>query len=69
MRKTIFKQFRLRVTAIIVFSMMAVILLSAILIYNFTFKSQFEDLRSRLKGIAYTAAININAVQLAQIGI
>ncbi len=59
--------FGVRVTLAMVASMSIVVLLSDSLIYKFTVKSQFEDLRTRLKTIAQTAAVMINAEYLQQI--
>ncbi|MBI3601779.1 MAG: HD domain-containing protein [Candidatus Omnitrophica bacterium] len=59
--------FGVRVTLAMIASMAIVVILSDSLIYKFTVKSQFEDLRTRLKTIAQTAAIMINAEYLQQI--
>lgn len=67
MNKNFFKQFRFRVTAAIVLSMLFVVSLSAVMIYQFTFKSQFEGLRSNLIAIAQTAAMTTEAVHVAEI--
>lgn len=63
----VFKGFGFRVTSAIVLSMLAVIILCDILIYNFTYRTQFEATRIRLTAIAQTAALMINSEKLAQI--
>ncbi len=50
-----------------VLSMMAVVVLSALMIYQFTFRSQFEGLRANLKAIAQTAAMTISPEYVEQI--
>ena len=62
-----FEKFAVRVTAAIIFSMLAVVLLSAVMIYQFTFQSQFEGLRSSLKAIAQTAAMTIRSDYVVQV--
>ena len=59
--RNILNSFAFRVTAAIVLSMTAIVVLSGILIYQFTFRAQFEGIRERLKAIAQTAALTIDA--------
>lgn len=59
--------FSVRVTLATIVSMVIIVLLSDSLIYRFTIKSQFEDLRDRLKTIAQTAAMMVNTEYLQQI--
>ena len=67
MSKAIWRRFGVRVTAAMILSMLAVVLLSGIMIYQTTFKAQFEDLRTRLKAIAQTAAMTVDPGYLTQI--
>jgi len=67
MKKVFFKRFGVRVTAAIVLSIVTTVCLSGLILYQFTFRTQFEDLRSYLKNLAHTIAVNINTPQLTQI--
>jgi HD-GYP domain-containing protein (c-di-GMP phosphodiesterase class II) len=67
MKSKFFKRFAVRLTAAIILSMMAVVLLSAIMIHQFTFRSQFEGLRTSLKAIAQTAAMTVSSEYVQQI--
>ncbi len=62
-----FRSFGLRVTLAIVTSMVALVFLGDIIIYQFTVKTQFEGLRTYLKSIAHTAASSINSEYLNEI--
>ena len=59
--------FRTRVTVVLVLSLFLVMCLSNFLIYRFSWKAQFNQLRERLMMIAQTAALNIDADLLAQV--
>jgi HD-GYP domain-containing protein (c-di-GMP phosphodiesterase class II) len=65
--RNIFHSFAFRATAVIVLSMTALVFLSGILIYQFTFRSQFEGIRERLKVIAQTAALIVDASEVRSI--
>ncbi|MBI3314819.1 MAG: HD domain-containing protein [Candidatus Omnitrophica bacterium] len=65
--RNIFHSFAVRATAVIVLSMTALVFLSGILIYQFTFRSQFEGIRERLKVIAQTAALTVDADEVRKV--
>ncbi len=65
--KKFFKKFGVRVCLAILASFGTVVVLSAFLIYQLTFKSQFEGIRERLKVIAQTAALLVDAKNVAEI--
>lgn len=67
MGKSISRKFGVRVTAALVLSMLAVTSISGILMYQLSFKAEFEDLRGQLKALAQIAAINVNVDDLKQI--
>ncbi len=59
--------FGIRVTLVIIASMVVLVLLADSVIYQFTVKAQFEGLRSYLKNIANTSAAMIDAEYLTEI--
>ena len=61
------RSFGFRVTLAIVTSMVVLVFLGDIIIYQFTVKTQFEGLRTYLKSIAHTAARTINAEYLTEV--
>ena len=65
--KGLVHRFGFRVTAVIVLSILSVVILCDILIYQFSFKSQFEATRQRLTAIAQTAALIIDADKITEI--
>lgn len=60
-------KFSVRVIAAIVASILVVVFLSVALIYQSTLNVQFEGLRTRLEGIAQTAALSIDYRKLVEI--
>ena len=67
MANSFFHRFGFRVTAAIVLSILAVVILNDILIYQFSYKSQFEGTRERLKVIAQTAALMVDPQKILDI--
>ncbi len=65
--KALFRRFGVRVTATIALSILAVVLLSDIVIYQFSYIYQFDATRTRLKAIAQTAALMVDADKLMEI--
>jgi putative nucleotidyltransferase with HDIG domain len=65
--KRIFAKFQTKVTLGLVLSMLFIGLLSNYLIYKYTLESQFEQLRERLKMVARTAALLVDADTLMQV--
>lgn len=61
------KRFQLKVTLLLIVCMLSVLLLSHVLIYQFTLRAQFEALRQRLMMLAQTAALTVDAAKLLQI--
>ena len=61
------RSFGFRVTLAIITSMVGLVFLGDIIIYQFTVRTQFEGLRTYLKSIARTAATTINAEYLDEI--
>ncbi|MEI7998206.1 MAG: hypothetical protein WCH62_01695, partial [Candidatus Omnitrophota bacterium] len=59
--------FSVRVTLAIIASMVTLVVLGDIALFQFTTKSQFEGLRFYLKNIAKTSAITINSQYLTEI--
>ncbi|MCX6354312.1 MAG: HAMP domain-containing protein [Candidatus Aureabacteria bacterium] len=58
---TLFTSFRTRVTVVLVLSLLFVTALSNLLIYKYALDSQFSQLREKLKIIAQTAALAVDA--------
>ncbi|MBM3248534.1 MAG: HD domain-containing protein [Candidatus Omnitrophica bacterium] len=61
------RSFQLKVTLLLVLSLFFIATLSNYLIYKFSYDSQFNQLRSKLKIIAQTAALFIDADVLQQV--
>ncbi len=62
-----FRRFGVRVTFAIICSMLAVVVLSVLFVYQMALQSQFESIRTNLKSIAKTATQVINAEYVSQI--
>lgn len=62
-----FKSFQIKVALVLILSMFFVGALSNLLIYRFALNSQFEQLRDKLKVIAQTAALAVDADMLMQV--
>lgn len=67
MEISFFKRFYFRLTLAFIAAMVFVVLLSNLVIYQFTLESQFEGLRGRLKMIAQTAALLVDSEILAKV--
>jgi serine phosphatase RsbU (regulator of sigma subunit) len=63
----LFRSFRTKLALVLIFSMLFAGCLSNFLIYKFALESQFNQLRSRLKVIAQTSALLIDADQILQV--
>lgn len=63
----LFKSFQIKVALVLILSMFFVGALSNLLIYKFALNSQFEQLRDKLKVIAQTAALAVDADTLMQV--
>jgi len=62
-----FKSFKVRVTMALILSMLFVGALSNFCVYKFTLGAQFSQLRDKLKMIAQTAALMVDADKLVQV--
>jgi putative nucleotidyltransferase with HDIG domain len=62
-----FKSFQAKVTAALIISMLFAAAMSNFLIYKFSLDSHFNDLRDKMKVIAQTAALMIDADMLSQV--
>jgi putative nucleotidyltransferase with HDIG domain len=65
--RVILGSFRIRVTLVLILSLFFMAGLSNFLIYKFSLKAQFNQLREKLMVIAQTAALNIDADLLIQV--
>ncbi|MBP7216906.1 MAG: HD domain-containing protein [Candidatus Omnitrophica bacterium] len=65
--RRILSSFRTRVTVVLILSLLFVMCLSNFLIYRFSLRTQFNQLRERLMMIAQTAALNIDGDLLMQV--
>ena len=66
-RRLLFKSFQTKVTLIIIISMLFVGAVGNIFIYRFAHRNQFNELRNKLKIIAQTAALMIDADMLTKV--
>lgn len=64
---TVLKSFRTKITLVLIFSMLFAGVLANYLIYEYSRKEQFEQLRGRLQIIAQAIALNVDAEKLARI--
>jgi len=65
----LFKSFRVKVTLILVFSMLLACLASDLVIYKYALERQFQDLRSRLMTVAQISALMIDGDLLSGINL
>ncbi|MDD5771586.1 MAG: HAMP domain-containing protein, partial [Candidatus Omnitrophica bacterium] len=66
-KKSIFKSFYVKVTLSFMLSLLLVALLGNFALLNFSLKSQFSQLRDKLKVIAQTSVLSINTSELSSI--
>lgn len=67
MSPLIIRQFRLKLTIILIFGMLFVLLLSDLIVYKFALEEQFQNLRRQLMMTAQTAALIVDPAALQKI--